>query len=62
VGPRAGLDVVEKRKILRPCRDSNPRNPVVQPVAIPTELPRLFWWKNNIIKRMGKNAPSSGRH
>jgi hypothetical protein len=27
VGPRAGLDVMEKRKIL-PCRDANPGSPV----------------------------------
>jgi hypothetical protein len=24
MGPRAGLDAVEKRKILFPCRESNP--------------------------------------
>jgi hypothetical protein len=36
VGPRAGLDAVEKRKILRlpPPRELNPRTPIVQPVAI----------------------------
>jgi hypothetical protein len=27
MGPRAGLDVVEKRKILRPYQESNPPNP-----------------------------------
>jgi hypothetical protein len=42
VGPRAGLDVVVKRKIPRPCRDSNP--PIIQLVAqrYTTELSRLF--------------------
>jgi hypothetical protein len=42
VGPRAGLDVVVKRKIPRFCRDSNP--PVIQSVAqrYTTELFRLL--------------------
>jgi hypothetical protein len=33
VGPRAVLDTVVKRKIPSPRRESNPRNPTVQPVA-----------------------------
>jgi hypothetical protein len=33
VGPRAVLDAVVKRKIPSPPRDSNPRTPIVQPVA-----------------------------
>jgi hypothetical protein len=33
VGPRAGLDAVVKRKIPSPRRESNPRTPIVQPVA-----------------------------
>jgi hypothetical protein len=33
VGPRAGLDAVVKRKIRSPRRESNPRTPIVQPVA-----------------------------
>jgi hypothetical protein len=33
VGPRAVLDAVVKRKIPSPCRESNSRTPVVQPVA-----------------------------
>jgi hypothetical protein len=33
VGPRAVLDAVVKRKIPSPHRDSNPRTPIVQPVA-----------------------------
>jgi hypothetical protein len=31
--PRAVLDAVVKRKIPSPCRESNPRTPIVQPVA-----------------------------
>jgi hypothetical protein len=40
VGPRAVLDGVVKIKIPSPRRESNPRTPIVQPVAsaIPTEL------------------------
>jgi hypothetical protein len=33
VGHRAGLDAVVKRKIPSPRRESNPRTPIVQPVA-----------------------------
>jgi hypothetical protein len=33
VGPRAVLDAVVKRKIPSPRRESNPRAPIVQPVA-----------------------------
>jgi hypothetical protein len=33
VGPRAVLDVVVKRKIPSPRRESNIRTPIVQPVA-----------------------------
>jgi hypothetical protein len=33
VGPRAVLDAVVKRKIPSPRRESNPRTPIVQPVA-----------------------------
>jgi hypothetical protein len=33
VGPRTVLDAVVKRKIPNPCRESNPRTPIVQPVA-----------------------------
>jgi hypothetical protein len=33
VGPRAVLDAVVKRKIPSPRRESNPRTPLVQPVA-----------------------------
>jgi hypothetical protein len=33
VGPRAVLDAMVKRKITSPRRDSNPRTPIVQPIA-----------------------------
>jgi hypothetical protein len=33
MGPRAVLYAVAKRKIPRPRRESNPRNPIIQPVA-----------------------------
>jgi hypothetical protein len=33
VGPRAVLDAVVKRKFSSPCRESNSRTPIVQPVA-----------------------------
>jgi hypothetical protein len=33
VGPRAILDVVVKRRIPSPCQESNPRTPIIQPVA-----------------------------
>jgi hypothetical protein len=33
VGPRAVLDAVVKRKIPSPCRESNPRTRIVQPLA-----------------------------
>jgi hypothetical protein len=48
VGPRDGLDVVEKRKTSSPAGN---RTPAVQPVAIPTELSRLlvFLIRSNIL-------------
>jgi hypothetical protein len=33
MGLRAVLDAVEKIKIPSLCRESNPRNPIVQPVT-----------------------------
>jgi hypothetical protein len=33
VGPKAVLDAVVKRKIPSPCRESNPRTPIVQPAG-----------------------------
>jgi hypothetical protein len=49
VGPRAVLDTaVVKRKIPSPLRESNPRTPIVQPVAqrytrSPIMLMKLWW-------------------
>jgi hypothetical protein len=40
VGPRVGLDVVEK-KITNHCQELNPKT--VQPVAILTEVPWLLY-------------------
>jgi hypothetical protein len=34
VGPRAVLDAVVKRKIPSPRRESKPRTPIIQPVAL----------------------------
>jgi hypothetical protein len=44
VSPRAVLDAVVKRKISSSCLESNPRTPIVQPVAqrYTTELSRLL--------------------
>jgi hypothetical protein len=40
VGPRAGLDIEARGKILCPCRGSNPDRPVVRSSSLP-ELTRL---------------------
>jgi hypothetical protein len=42
VGPRAVLDAVVKRKIPNPHRESNPRAPIVQPVA-QRRIDELSW-------------------
>jgi hypothetical protein len=48
VGPRAVLDAVVQRKIPSPRRESNPRTPIVQPVAqrytdwATTALPHIY--------------------
>jgi hypothetical protein len=54
VGPRAVLDAVVKRKIPRPRGESNPRTPIVQPVAqrYTTEL----LWEELIIIHIYKKA------
>jgi len=41
VSPRAGLDAVASRKILRPCRQSNYGRPAHDLVTKVTELPQL---------------------
>jgi len=33
VGPRVGLDAVEKRNIPSPCQESHPDHLIIQPVA-----------------------------
>jgi hypothetical protein len=44
VVPRAGLDTVVKRKIPSLCRKSNPRTPIIQPVAWRLYWLRWWWW------------------
>jgi hypothetical protein len=41
VGPRAGLNAVEKRIVSFLCWEKNSGRPARSLVAIPTELPRL---------------------
>jgi hypothetical protein len=41
VGPKGGLNAVEKEKISCFCRESNPGRPFRSLIAIPTELTRL---------------------
>jgi hypothetical protein len=41
VGPRAGLDVVAKRKIPCPCWESSPGHPARSLVTVVTELSQL---------------------
>jgi hypothetical protein len=46
VGPRAGLDMMSKRKIPSPHRDSNLDNPIFQPVVsryTDWAVPALVW-------------------
>jgi hypothetical protein len=61
VGPRAVLDVVVKRKIPSHRRESNPRTPIVQPVAqrytdwnyhgsTPTDVDNFISYFLNIVK------------
>jgi hypothetical protein len=42
VGPRVGLDTVEKRQISCPRRKMNPNSSATQPVTIPSELSLLY--------------------
>jgi hypothetical protein len=45
VDPRAVLDAVVKRKIPSPRRESNPRAPIVQSVALTTG--KSYWGDEN---------------
>jgi hypothetical protein len=59
VGPRARLDAVVKRKIPSPRRESNPRNPIVQPVAqhyTDWAITVLLWFKT-VAKADGFPGP-----
>jgi hypothetical protein len=59
VGPRAGLDAVEKRKI--PYLVGN-RTPAVQPVARPTEISRLMLTRyTKIINERSLDFSSVGK-
>jgi hypothetical protein len=42
VSPIADLDVMERRKIVFACQESNPGRPACIVIAIPTELSRLL--------------------
>jgi hypothetical protein len=42
IGPRAGLDTMEKRKISYPCQKLNPSHPANGLVAVLTELSQLL--------------------
>jgi hypothetical protein len=56
VGPRAILDAVVKRKVLSPRRVSNPRTPIIQPVAqryTDWAITALFITINNSKYRLG---------
>jgi hypothetical protein len=61
VGPRAGLDVVVKRKTPSTCWDSNP--PIIQPVAqrYTTELSQLLFyrWYSSIFTLLSAKSPDS---
>jgi hypothetical protein len=49
VGPRSGLDFMEKRIIPRPCREPNHDRPVYIPDVISTELSRLHDTKVSVL-------------
>jgi hypothetical protein len=51
------MDVMEKRKISCPYRNTNPDSSVIQPVAIPTELSSsCICGRFQPIKNGGRNA------
>jgi hypothetical protein len=49
VGPRAVLDAVAKRKIPSPRRESNPRTPIVLPVAQPYTYWATMALRNSLV-------------
>jgi hypothetical protein len=49
VGPRAGPDAVVKRKIPSPRRESNPRNPIVQPAAWMLHIENLMNFNKSYV-------------
>jgi hypothetical protein len=48
VGPRAILDAVVKRKIYSPCQESNPRTPIIQPIA-QHYTGFIYWYDHKFI-------------
>jgi hypothetical protein len=48
VGPRAVLDAVVKRKIPSPRRESNPKIPIVQPVALQVTGEKYKLWSSSL--------------
>jgi hypothetical protein len=57
MGPRAVLDAVVKRKIPSSRRESNPRTPIVQPVAQRyTDWAIAALWWDNITVHKGKRG------
>jgi hypothetical protein len=54
VSPRAGLDIVGKRKVL-PCQDSDPYHPALNLVTILIELFWLMMYKGKTTKGEGIN-------
>jgi hypothetical protein len=65
VGPRAVLDTVVKKKIPSPRRESNPRTPIVQPVAQRYIAANKFnkqartadkWWPSSLRVARGANS------
>jgi hypothetical protein len=58
VGPRGGMDTVEKRKISRSCRKSNPVHLVRSPSLKSTELSRIQ--ESKVASKNGSIEISSG--
>jgi hypothetical protein len=56
VGPRAVLDAVVKRKIPSPRRESNPRTPMVQPIAEDKSQTAVYKLSQTVEKNNVKNS------